>query len=186
MTINLISTKQHLFVKKDMQAYGEKIKSSFCIKNTLQNFLVHKLGTNRSICVCSTTKNCNKMCVSQVQSCSSNRYLRFFDPGLPRQREPVFFLKLHENVKKIGPRGEHASLEMHKVGNVGIKDLCRGLAKFNSEKYYFQWEQNQGPTPLRSDPLLSETTWQVLVEGYLTSLLLVHQLTSGLAKFNTA
>ena len=31
-----------------------------------------------------------------------------------------------------------------------------------------------------SDTFLSELTWQVLIEGYLTSLLFVHQLTFGL------
>ena len=37
-----------------------------------------------------------------------------------------FFPEIAGKRKKIGPRGERASLEMHKVGNVGIKDLCRG------------------------------------------------------------
>ena len=37
-----------------------------------------------------------------------------------------------------------------------------------------------GPPTFQSDVLRSELTCQVLVEGYLTCLLLVHQLTFGL------
>ena len=38
-----------------------------------------------------------------------------------------------------------------------------------------------GPVVINSDAYLTELTWQVLIEQYLTSPLLVHQLTFGLA-----
>ena len=38
---------------------------------------------------------------------------------------------------------------------------------------------NLGPHVIHSDAYLTELTWQRLIEGYLTSLLLVHQLTFG-------
>ena len=36
------------------------------------------------------------------------------------------------------------------------------------------------PLMIHSDAFLTQLTWQVLIEGYFTSLLLVHQLTFGL------
>ena len=38
-----------------------------------------------------------------------------------------------------------------------------------------------GTPVIHSDAYLTELTWQVLIEGYLTSLLLVHQLIFGLS-----
>ena len=42
---------------------------------------------------------------------------------------------------------------------------------------------NPGPLVINSDAYLTELTWQVLSEGYLTSLLLVHQLIFELRLF---
>ena len=41
---------------------------------------------------------------------------------------------------------------------------------------YFQGGLNLGPLVIHSDAYLTELTRQMLIEGYLTSLLLVHQL----------
>ena len=54
--------------------------------------------------------------------------------------------------------------EIHKVGNIGIKDLCEDNKNTFSKKY-LQWGMNSGPPPFQSDVLLSELTWQVLVQG---------------------
>ena len=53
-----------------------------------------------------------------------------------------------------------------------------------SKKSYLQWGLNLGSLVIHSDVYLTELTWQVLIEGYLTSLLLVHL--DDLAKINTA
>ena len=62
--------------------------------------------------------------------------------------------------------------EMYKVGNVDIKDLCRGQLEKNQQKGYLQWGLNWKPSLFQSNALLSKLTWQVLVERYLTCLLL--------------
>ena len=54
-----------------------------------------------------------------------------------------------------------------------------GKSKINSaKKRYLQRELNMGPFVIHSNAFLTELTWQVLIEGYLT--LLVHHLTFGL------
>ena len=49
-----------------------------------------------------------------------------------------------------------------------------------STKVTSQEGLNLGPPVIHTDAHLTDLTWQVLIEGYLTSLLLVHQLTFGL------
>ena len=57
-----------------------------------------------------------------------------------------------------------------------------------SEKRYLKWGLNMVPLVFHSDAFLTELTWQVLIEVYLTSLLFVHQLILDLhdLKINSA
>ena len=43
------------------------------------------------------------------------------------------------------------------------------------KKCYLQWGLNMGPLVIHSQAHLTELTWQELIEGHLTSLLLMHQ-----------
>ena len=49
-----------------------------------------------------------------------------------------------------------------------------------STKVTSQEGSNLRPSVIHSDAYLTDITWQALIERYLTSLLLVHQLTFGL------
>ena len=53
-----------------------------------------------------------------------------------------------------------------------------------SKTCYLQCGLTLGLLVIHSDAYLTEHTYQVLIEGYLTSLLLVHQLTFGLRLFS--
>ena len=67
-----------------------------------------------------------------------------------------------------------------------VKNLIKGLHREEQNKFnknsYLQWGWNLGPPPFLSNALLFESTWQVLVESNLTSLLFMHQLTFGLRR----
>ena len=63
------------------------------------------------------------------------------------------------------------------------KLAMKGKSQKISNKSYLQWGLNLGPLVFYSIAFLTELTWQVLIEGYLTSLLFVHQLTFGLGWF---
>ena len=71
--------------------------------------------------------------------------------------------------------------QLYKVCNVGNKITY--VARLRSKKKFSQWGLNLGSLMVHSDAFLTELTWQVLIEGYLTSLLLVHKLTFGFRSF---
>ena len=66
------------------------------------------------------------------------------------------------------------------VGNVGNKGLREGEQNKFSKNGYLHWGLNLGPLVIHSDAFLTHLTPQVLIEGYLTSLLLLYQLTFGI------
>ena len=70
------------------------------------------------------------------------------------------------------------SLKLYKVGNVGNKCLRKEEEKNkNSEKCYVQWRLNLWPLVIHSDTYLTQLIWKVSIEGYLTTLFLLHELT---------
>ena len=63
--------------------------------------------------------------------------------------------------------------EYSKLAMLAIKAHV-GESKINSAKRIPHWGLKMGLLMIYSDAFLTELTWQVLIEGYLTSLLLVH------------
>ena len=51
---------------------------------------------------------------------------------------------------------------------LGLTVMYRIVNKICQQKGYHQWEYNIRPLVFQSAALLTELTWQVLVEGYLT------------------